>query len=170
MASMHDTLEHRPSTARAIEYRLATDRDLAALADLRWRLHMNDLPIDEVERHSRFVRDFVDIGKSDPRTGELFHWVACVDGRLVGVMSVVLVRMVPKPGELDGRWGYLTNCYVVPEMRNRAVGSSLLSAVKGWASDLKLRLLTVWPSDRAYAFYERAGFRRPADQLVLQIS
>src|ERR1700721_1466746 len=152
-----------------VEYRLSSKRDLAALADLRWRLHTNDRPVDEPERYSRFVEDFIRIGESDPRTGELFHWVACVDDRLVGVTSVILVRMVPKPGELDGRWGYLTNCYVIPEMRDRGIGGALLSKVKAWASDLKLRLLTVWPSDRAYSFYERAGFSRPADQLVLPI-
>jgi len=163
---MNNTMTSPIST---VVYRLATKQDLAALADLRWRLHTNDRPVDETERYSRFVEDFVRIGDADPRNGELFHWVASVDDRLVGVMSVILVRMVPKPGELDGRWGYLTNCYVIPEMRNRGVGGALLSKVKAWASDLKLRLLTVWPSDPAYAFYERAGFSRPADQLVLPI-
>jgi GNAT superfamily N-acetyltransferase len=153
-----------------IEYRLSTDRDLAALADLRWRLHTNDRPIAQNEDYDRFIEDFIRISKSDSRSGELFHWVACAAGRLVGAMSVIVVRMVPKPSELDGRWGYLTNCYVLPEMRNSGVGDLLLSTIKTWAAELDLSLLIVWPSDRAFPFYERAGFDRPADPLVLQIA
>jgi GNAT superfamily N-acetyltransferase len=83
---------------------------------------------------------------------------------------VILVRKVPKPGELDGRWGYLTNCYVLPEVRNRGVGGSLLAAIKSWAVELRLELLVVWPSDRAYPFYGRAGFTRAPDPLVLEIA
>jgi GNAT superfamily N-acetyltransferase len=154
----------------AHDYRLSTDRDLADLADLRWRLQTDDLPIVDRTEYDLFVQDFIGIGQSEPRTGELFHWVACAADRLVGAMSVIVVRKVPKPGELDGRWGYLTNCYVLPEMRNAGVGGSLLSKVKSWAGELGIELLVVWPSDRAYPFYERGGFTRPADPLVLEIT
>jgi len=152
-----------------IDYRLSTDRDLEDLADLRWRLQTDDLPIADVAEYDQFVGDFVRLSRSDPRAGELFHWVACKE-RLVAAMSVVLVRKVPQLGELDGRWGYLTNCYVLPEMRNRGVGGSLLEEIKSWALELRLELLVVWPSDRACPFYGRAGFARPADPLVLGLA
>jgi ribosomal protein S18 acetylase RimI-like enzyme len=152
-----------------IDFRLSTDRDLAALADLRWRLQTDDRPIADQAEYDRFVADFVRIGRQEPRTGELFHWVACAGVRLLGAMSVVLVRKVPKPARLDGRWGYLTNCYVLPDVRNRGVGEALLARIRSWATDLDLELLVVWPSDRAFAFYERAGFTRRADPLVLEI-
>jgi GNAT superfamily N-acetyltransferase len=153
-----------------IDYRLATDQDLPAVADLRWRLQTDDLPISDEAEYQTFIRAFVDLGLADPRTGELFHWVASAGGRLVGAMSVILVRKVPKPGALDARWGYLTNCYVVPEMRNRDVGASLLATIRSWAAGLGLEMLVVWPSDRAYPFYERAGFVRRPDPLVLEIT
>jgi GNAT superfamily N-acetyltransferase len=152
-----------------IDYRLSTNRDLVGLADLRWRLQTDDRPIADNTEYDRFVGDFVRIGQSEPRTGELFHWVACSGDRLLGAMSVILVRKLPKPGNLDGRWGYLTNCYVLPEMRNLGVGGSLLSRVKSWARELELELLVVWPSDWAFRFYERGGFTRPADPLVLAV-
>lgn len=154
----------------AIDCRLATDQDLTALADLRWRLQTDDLPITDEPEHQRFIQDFVQLAQSDPRTGELFHWVACIEGRAVGAMSVILVRKVPKPGALDERWGYLTNCYMLPEVRDAGVGGALLSRIKSWAAELNLEMLVVWPSDRAYPFYERAGFTRPPDPLVLEIA
>ncbi|MGH6987578.1 MAG: GNAT family N-acetyltransferase [Caulobacteraceae bacterium] len=152
------------------DFRLAADHDLTALADLRWRLQTDDLPISNQVEYERFIQDFVGLGLSEPRTGELFHWVASVEDRVVAAMSVVLVRKVPKPGRFRGRWGYLTNCYVLPEMRNRGVGASLLATIKSWAAELELELLVVWPSDRAYPFYGRAGFVRRPDPLVLEIA
>ena len=153
-----------------ISYRLATDQDLPAVADLRWRLETYDRPTcDEAERLG-FVGDFVDLAQADPRASDVFHWVGWENGRLVGAMTVILVHKVPKPSELDRRWGYLTNCYVLPENRDQGVGASLLAAITSWATELGLEMLVVWPSDRAYSFYERAGFSRGADPLVLEIA
>jgi GNAT superfamily N-acetyltransferase len=155
---------------RDLAFRLSTDEEYSTLADLRWRLQTDDRPIDEPAAYDAFVRAFVDISRADPRTGELFHWVAAREDQLLGAMSVVIVRKVPSPKALAGSWGYLTNSYVLPEARNEGVGSALLSAVKRWAKDADLELLVVWPSDRAYPFYERAGFSRPIDPLVLELS
>ena len=153
-----------------ISYRLATDHDLPAVADLRWRLQTYDgATWDEAERLG-FIGDFVDLAQADPRASDVFHWVGSEDGCLVGAMTVILVRKVPKPGELDRHWGYLTNCYVAPEKRDQGVGASLLAVIKSWATELGLEMLVVWPSDRAYPFYERAGFLRGADPLVLEIA
>ena len=53
--------------------------------------------------------------------------------------------------------------------RGKGVGSGLLRFVKLWAKDEELVLLIVWPGDKAYPFYERAGFAREADPLVLHL-
>jgi GNAT superfamily N-acetyltransferase len=54
-------------------------------------------------------------------------------------------------------------------MRNAGVGQQLLMAIKDWAYADDLELLVVWPSERAYPFYERAGFQRYPDPLVLRL-
>jgi GNAT superfamily N-acetyltransferase len=117
-----------------------------------------------------FLREFVNLSRAGPRHGELFHWVAADGDKLVAAMSVVVVRKVAEPGGLNGRWGYLTNCYALPEIRNSGVGSALLASIKAWAVGERLELLVVWPSDRAYPFYERSGFARLPDPLVLELS
>lgn len=63
----------------------------------------------------------------------------------------------------------LTNSYVLPQARNAGVGQQLLAAIEAWARAEDLELLLVWPSERAYPFYERAGFRRYPDPLVLRL-
>jgi GNAT superfamily N-acetyltransferase len=155
---------------RPLDFRLSTDMDLRALADLRWRLKSDDEPVVDATAYDGFVHEFVSMCRSDPRRGELFHWVAADGDKGVAAMSVVIVRKVPEPGDLNGRWGYLTNCYALPEARNRGVGTSLLASVKRWADDEHLELLVVWPSDRAYPFYERSGFARLVDPLVLGLT
>ena len=42
------------------------------------------------------------------------------------------------------------NSFVVPEKRNRGLGTQLLEAIKSWATDLGLELLIVWPSAASY--------------------
>jgi GNAT superfamily N-acetyltransferase len=57
----------------------------------------------------------------------------------------------------------------LPEARNAGVGQELLTAIRDWARGVDLEILVVWPSERAYSFYERAGFRRHPDPLVLKL-
>ena len=150
--------------------RLAEPADLPVLADLRWRLKTDDAPIADHAAYNEFVAKFVDFEMTDRTSGEVFHWVADSGGRIIAAMSVIVVRKVPEPGDLDGQWGYLTNCYALPEARNSGFGSGLLAAIKSWAIKREFELLLVWPSDRAFPFYKRAGFLRPHDPLVLDLT
>jgi len=144
--------------------RLATPDDLSALGDLRWRLQTDD-KVDDVAKKV-FVSDFI---ANDLHNGDLFHFVAERDGSIIGAMSVRKVWKVPAPGRPEAAWGYLTNSHVLPAARGKGVGSGLLRFVKLWAKDEELALLIVWPGDKAYPFYERAGFAREADPLVLHL-
>ena len=59
---------------------------------------------------------------------------------------------------------------ILATLRNAGVGSQLLAAITSWAIGESLELLVVWPSDKAYPFYERAGFRRYPDPVVLRLA
>jgi len=149
-------------------YRLARAADAPELAKLRWGLRTDDaLTFDEGEK-ARFIQNFVAwMNRSSDK--DLVHWVAERDGGLIAVMSVRVVHKLPSPEEFEGKIGYLANSYVRPEYRNRGVGTALLAAVKQWALSEKLELLVVWPSELAHSFYERAGYRRYDDPVVLKL-
>jgi len=144
--------------------RLAGREDFESLGQLRWRFDHEGEERGDVEARPQFIANFV-----ENQDDGLFHWLAEVNGETVAVMSVRKVKKVPKLGALDRYWGYLTNCYVLPDYRNKGIGTELLSAVTKWAKEEQLELLIVWPSDRSYPFYDRAGFQRHPDPLVLQI-
>ena len=153
-----------------IDYRIAAANELTQIADLRWRLHVDDEPMDDRGAYERFIAEFLEVHEAEWKSSEVTHWVAVNDARIVAVMSVVMVRKIPRPDNLRGRWGYLANSYALPEVRNEGVGTQLLAAIKIWAIGESLELLVVWPSDLAYPFYERAGFRRYPDPVVLRLA
>ena len=143
--------------------RLARREDLESLGNLRWQFDHEGQEDGDPKARPQFIADFV-----ESQDDGLFHWLAEVNGEPVAVMSIRKVKKVAKLGALDRCWGYLTNCYVLPDYRNQGIGAELLSAVSKWAKNEQLELLIVWPSERSFAFYERGGFRRRTDPLVLQ--
>jgi GNAT superfamily N-acetyltransferase len=153
-----------------IDYRIAATNELTQIADLRWRLHVDDAPVDDRGAYEHFIAEFLSVHEAEWKSNEVTHWVAVSDVRVIAVMSVVMVRKIPRPGNLHGRWGYLANSYALPEVRNAGVGSQLLAAIKNWAIEESLELLVVWPSEMAYPFYERAGFHRYPDPVVLRLA
>jgi GNAT superfamily N-acetyltransferase len=152
-----------------LEYRIATSADLPQMADLRWRLRVDDEPVRDRGAYDRFVADFISICNTEWQPTDIVHWIAADGEHVVGIMSVVKVRKLPSPENLRGRWGYISNSYVLPELRNAGVGQRLLSTITEWAREEDLELLVVWPSEPAYPLYERAGFRRHPDPLVLKL-
>lgn len=151
------------------EYRVATPADLPQIADLRWRLRVDDATVSDRGLYDRFVADFIRICSEEWRPDEMIHWIAAHGEQVLAIMSVALIRKLPSPENLRGRWGYITNSYVLPAARNAGIGRQLLAAIEHWARAEDLELLLVWPSERAYPFYERAGFRRHPDPLVLRL-
>jgi hypothetical protein len=101
----------------SVVVRLATPEDVDQLADLRWRLQTDDAEMIDIEKRNRFVMEFANSVLARFRDESLIHWVAESDGRIVAVMSVGKVRKVPSPKSISRHWGYLTNCYTLPEYR-----------------------------------------------------
>jgi GNAT superfamily N-acetyltransferase len=152
-----------------VEHRIATQADLPQIADLRWRLRVDDQPVSDRAAYERFVTEFIHICTEEWRADELVHWLAAEGEHVLAVMSIAIIRKLPSPENLRGRWGYISNSYVLPQARNAGVGQQLLAAIETWARAEDLELLLVWPSERAYPFYARAGFRRYPDPLVLRL-
>jgi GNAT superfamily N-acetyltransferase len=157
------------TAAPHLVFRLASPGDIPQLADLRWRLQTDDSATFDPDGRSGFIAAFTESVTRTFNNGQFFHWVAELDSRIVAVMSVQKVVKMPSPETIERHWGYLTNCYTLPEHRNQRVGARLLAAVTDWARAEKYELLAVWPSDRSYRFYKRYGFQKYADPLILKI-
>jgi len=89
-----------------------------------------------------------------------FHWVADLKGGLIAVMSVRKVLKVPSPERLDGCWGYLTNCYALPDYRNRGIGTELVERLLTLAGDRSARLWSHGDHPAAAAIAAKLGLNR----------
>ena len=85
-------------------------------------------------------------------------WLGEVDARPVGMASLWEYRRMPRSGQPDSRWGYLSNMFVLDRWRDRGVGSALLAAVVGAAEERGYVRIVLSPTLRSVPFYERAGF------------
>jgi GNAT superfamily N-acetyltransferase len=154
----------------AVRIRAARANDASDLARSRHALYSEHAParerLDEyVDRFAGFVHDAL--------ASEAWRiWVAELEGRIVGTMWLQIVERVPRPGEDRGALpiGYLTNVFVDPELRNGGLGSRMVEEVVTWARGRGVEEIIVWPSERSYPFYERAGFSRTPDPLVLHLN
>jgi GNAT superfamily N-acetyltransferase len=137
--------------------RQATSRDAAELARLRW-----DFSPDEVaasgQSFAEFARDFELFLRDALDSRSWSIWVSEQQERLIANIYVYCVPKVPRPGRFGQRYGYVTNVYVEPDVRNAGIGSALLRQVIAWACAERLELLLVWPSEESVRFYKRAGF------------
>lgn len=156
-----------------MEYRLAGTQDAERLAALRWRHKTEDVPPEEnppfdIDEKDGFLRACADFLRQALRE-EFACMVAVEKGEIVAHIYIVTVRKLPKPGKLDGRWGYVTAVYTVPEYRNRGIGGALMEWTKAWCRAQGLEALIVWPSERSVPFYGRAGFDGENDLLELEL-
>lgn len=86
-------------------------------------------------------------------------WVAEDGARIVGCVWLQVVERVPtnlRRGERP--IAYVTNMYVVPELRNGGIGRELLDAAVAYARGRRASAAILWPNPRSVSFYRRAGF------------
>jgi GNAT superfamily N-acetyltransferase len=152
-----------------IEIRSAATADSAMLARLRYDFRTRNVRGDEdrdtfVARCEAWMRDRL-------ASGGLWRcWIAEQDGAAVGNIWLNLIEKIPNPAPETECHAYITNFYVLEEMRGQGVGSRLLGTALEWCKDRRVHAAILWPSDRSRPLYERNGFAVRDDLLELIIT
>lgn len=152
----------------SIAIRQAIPEDAPTLARLRWDDSTED-GVPATLPDAAFAAGFAEFVRDALASGRWVIWIAESDGRVVGHLYVQVVGMIPRPGRFARRWGYVAAVYVIPEARNRGIGTRLLRSVIDWANEEGLESLLLWPSERSASLYERAGFVRSPDVMELSL-
>ncbi len=134
------------------DIRPATDEDLPGLARLRWRW------VDELGGATGTRDDYEQHFVAWARDHESTHLpvLAETGGTLVGMAWVAHTPRLPSPGRLDRFNAEVQSVYVVPEARNRGIGTALITAAVDAAPGAER--VIVHSSESGLAAYHRAGF------------
>jgi GNAT superfamily N-acetyltransferase len=146
----------------SIQYsiRKAVVSDIPALTKMRWDHIMgyaefSQRPVVDRNLFNQACDNFL---RNALATGQWVVFIAEHEKQLIGHLYIQIIHKIPKPYELQGSWGYVTNTYVEEPYRNQEIGKKLLDAVKEWGQKNNLELLLLWPSEKSVDFYRRNGF------------
>ena len=148
--------------------RVATSADCRALAEMRYRFR-TELASPE-EPKSRFVRRCTSWMKKRFRAGSRTWrcWVVDDGSQLLGHVCVQLFEKMPNPVNEREVHAYLTNLYVIPEMRGRGLGRKLLKTAASWCRARGVDAVILWASPESKSLYRRGGFATSANIFELR--
>ena len=95
-------------------------------------------------------------------------FVALSGDDIVGSAGLSTYEMPPKPLRHDGRFGYISSMYVLPDHRRQGLGTQLLAAIMAHAESIGLTWMTLHVSPMGRPIYEAAGFES-WDEMALHL-
>jgi GNAT superfamily N-acetyltransferase len=152
-----------------VRIRLARSDDFRALADLRYRFRTETGSA--TESRSRFLRRCTSWMRKRFRPGSSLWrcWVLDDSKQLRGHVCVQLFEKIPNPIHDEPELhAYLTNFYVVPEMRSSGFGKRLLDKALSWCRAQGSDAIILWASPGSRSLYRRCGLVEPADIFELR--
>jgi len=153
-----------------VQIRLARSSDCRALAEMRYRFRAETEPVTETK--SRFMRRCTSWMRKHFRSGSYPWrcWVAEEDKRLLGHVCVQLIEKIPNPVNEPEFHAYLTNFYVVPEMRDHGLGKQLLKKALSWCRTCETDSVILWATVASRPLYRQCGLVKPKDIFELRHS
>ena len=152
-----------------VRIRLARSSDFRALAEMRYRFRAETGSVAETK--SRFLRRCTSWMRKRFRSGssEWRCWVLDDGKQLRGHVCVQLFEKIPNPIHDEPEvHAYLTNFYVVPEMRSLGLGKRLLEKALSWCRARGTDAILLWATPGSRSLYRRCGLAEPADIFELR--
>jgi GNAT superfamily N-acetyltransferase len=151
-----------------IRIRLAKLTDCRALAELRYRFRAEAEPATETK--SQFLRRCTSWMRKRFRSSSCPWrcWVLDDGEQLLGNVCVQLIEKVPNPVNEPELHAYVTNFYVVPEMRSRGLGKRLLNKALSWCRAWQTDAIILWATPGSKSLYRRCGLVEPTDIFELR--
>ena len=153
---------------RPFRIRVATSGDWDALAEMRYRFRVE--VGSPTETKSRFVRRCTSwMKKAFGADSSAWRcWVVDDGKQLLGHVCVQLFEKMPNPVNEPEAHAYLTNFYVLPEMRSRGLGRKLLNKALSWCRARGVDAVILWATAESKSLYRQCGLLESADILELR--
>jgi len=96
-------------------------------------------------------------------------WVLDDGKQLLGHVCVQLFEKLPNPVKNEPELhAYLTNFYVIPEIRSHGFGKRLLDKALSWCRAQRIDAIILWATPESRSLYRRCGLVESADILELR--
>jgi GNAT superfamily N-acetyltransferase len=167
--AVNHSIAYHQKMAR-VRIRQATSNDCRALAGLRYQFRAE--AGSAMETKSKFLRRCESWIKKRLRSRSSWRcWVLDDGKRLLGHVWVQLFEKIPNPVRDEPELhAYVTNFYVIPEMRGAGFGKSLLDEALSWCGSQGSDSIILWATPGSRSLYRRCGFGEPADIFELRHS
>jgi|SRR5215470_12686907 len=152
-----------------VRIRRVTSSDCHALAELRYQFRAEAGSATESKSH--FLRRCVLWMKKhvSSRSSPWRCWILDDGTQLLGHVCVQLFEKVPNPVNNEPELhAYVTNFYVIPEMRSQGFGKRLLDRALSWCRARGVDAVILWATPASKSLYRRCGFVTSSDLLELQ--
>src|SRR5262245_3090682 len=152
-----------------VRIRVARSIDCSALAELRYQFRAEAGSATEIK--SQFVRRCASWMKERFFSGRRPWrcWVLDDGKQLLGNVCVHLFEKLPNPVKDEPEiHAYVTNFYVIPEMRSHGFGEKLLDKALSWCRARGTDAIILWATPKSRYIYRRCGLVEPADILELR--
>ena len=151
-----------------VRIRLARSADSRALAELRYRFRTETESATETK--SQFLRRCTSWVRKRFRSGSSPWrcWVLDDGKQLLGHVCVQLFEKVPNPVNEPELHAYVTNFYVVPEIRSQGFGKRLLDKALSWCRAQGTDAIILWATPGSKSLYRRCGLVQPKDVFELR--
>lgn len=153
-----------------MQIRRATSTDAEVVSQMRADFVAEVRGLDPAALDAGFLAataTFVHLGLAD---GSLVTWVATDYDAVLGVVSLQLQPVPPRPDDLRRHEGYVLNMYVVPASRGRGVGRALFEACLASADELDVRRFHLLATPEGRPLYESTGFVANPDVLERRVA
>ncbi len=167
VATNHSTRYHQPMAR--LQIRLAASSDSNALAELRYQFRSEAGSATEAK--SLFVRRCASWMKKRFRSGSRpwSCWVLDDGKQLLGHVCVQVFEKLPNPVKDEPELhAYVTNFYVIPEMRGQGFGKRLLDKALSWCRAQRTDAIILWATPGSRSLYRRCGLAEPTDIFELR--
>ncbi|MFN8017027.1 MAG: GNAT family N-acetyltransferase [Acidimicrobiales bacterium] len=144
-----------------MEVRRARDDEVDVVAELRLAFIADHRGIDPAALDPGYADATRAWVRARTEAGRLASWLALDGGAPatpVGIASVVLADVPPRPDDPRALEGYVINMYVVPTARRRGVARALLAAAEAGAGDLGVRATYLYATPDGRHLYEDVGY------------
>ena len=153
-----------------MEIRTAEPRDSGVVAGLRSEFmaeHRRIAPSALPDRFHEATHQFI---ARSHLNGTMVSWLAEMDGDVIGLVSVVLQDVPPRPEDLRTVEGLVINMYVRKSERTQGIGGLLLQGCVDSAARYGIRRLNLYATTDGRPLYSAAGFIAKDDWMVLDIA